>query len=335
MACRLNHEEAADLLVNMGNASKNQSDAWVFFDAEQWKKEGQIEKIESFLKDKKDEMELAKVYGKMKIYQELTEYSEILDNEYYKYPDILPILNQVISNDDKNFYLKNLNNKSINQYKSKTVSIECPSLRISDIIPKNSIEQNASSPRSSYSNSNNFVNKSDNTPNEKETNKIQILPDINKIVKNQTSKSEQFNEKSILFSNVESLLEMSENVEPVANFYGSKPDVSAQNTTTLANLSHLPDHSIRCAKHLNHPLNMNSLSDIFSEASLQRSNNYRPPARKIEILKIKKTNKNMSNDIEDNIYRIPKSKFSTLAVLREETQVNIKESKKNVSKRVS
>ena len=106
-----------------------------------------------------------------------------------------------------------------------------------------------------------------------------------------SSKSEQFNEKCILFSNVDSLLEMSENVEPVANFYGSKPDMSAQNKTTLANLSHLPDHSIKGAKHLNHPLNMNYLSDIFSEASLQRSNNYRPPARKIEILKIIKTNK--------------------------------------------
>ena len=53
LANRLNNYTAADLLVKIGNASRQQMDEKVFYDAERWKHEGQLEAYKRYLKAKK------------------------------------------------------------------------------------------------------------------------------------------------------------------------------------------------------------------------------------------------------------------------------------------
>jgi hypothetical protein len=92
--------EAAEILVKIGRASKNQADQTVFYDAERWKQEGQLEKIKDYLKCTDKEMILAKINGNYKVYRELCELSETLESKSFRNPEILPILTKVLNEQD-------------------------------------------------------------------------------------------------------------------------------------------------------------------------------------------------------------------------------------------
>lgn len=111
LACRLNFSKAADLLANLGHASKNQADQEAFYDAEQWKQEGQLERVKNFLKIKEEEINIAKLNGNVRMFKELSTLSQKLDNECDKNSDILPIIAKVIIDHDAK-------DKSLNFYKS-------------------------------------------------------------------------------------------------------------------------------------------------------------------------------------------------------------------------
>lgn len=96
LACRLNHQQAADLLLEIGHASPMQADQSSFFDAERWKQEGQIERLKSYLKTKQEEMNYAKLCGNVKLYKELNSLSRQLDEEMIRNSDILPVLAKII-----------------------------------------------------------------------------------------------------------------------------------------------------------------------------------------------------------------------------------------------
>lgn len=102
LACRLNHQHAADLLLEIGHASKMQADQSSFFDAERWKQEGQVEKLKSYLKSKEDEMNYAKLCGNVKLYKELNALSKQLDGEVLRNSEILPVLAKIIIDHDNN-----------------------------------------------------------------------------------------------------------------------------------------------------------------------------------------------------------------------------------------
>lgn len=100
LACRLNLNKAADLLLKVGRASRNQADQTVYYDAERWKQEGQLEKIKDYLKCTDKEMILAQINGNIKIYRELCELSETLESKSFRNPEILPILTKVLNEQD-------------------------------------------------------------------------------------------------------------------------------------------------------------------------------------------------------------------------------------------
>ncbi len=100
LACRLNLNKAADLLLKVGRASRNQADQTVYYDAERWKEEGQLEKIKDYLKCTDKEMILAQINGNIKIYRELCELSETLESKSFRNPEILPILTKVLNEQD-------------------------------------------------------------------------------------------------------------------------------------------------------------------------------------------------------------------------------------------
>ena len=98
LACRLNLGDAANLLLRLGRASKSQQDPTVFYDAERWKQEGQLEKIKAYLKCTEKDMLVAQINGNYKIYRELCELSETLESQSFRHhPDMLPALTKVLN----------------------------------------------------------------------------------------------------------------------------------------------------------------------------------------------------------------------------------------------
>ena len=307
LACRLHHDEAAELLTNMTNASKNQTDQSVFYDAERWKQEGQLEKLESYLKEKKEQMDMAKIHGKVRVYQELTGLAEIFDKKEYKNPEVLPFLTQVISDNEKNL------SHSLRNMKSKSASND--RFKASEAPSKNEASLSARSTNSNL----NFASKSENIFSERS----QTLPNINKIIKQNvgltSNKPEDKNEKNAIVPNIESLIGMSQNGESPLNFISSKPDLSFITAKTYPSLR---SNSHSHQKSNNNNSNNNSLlsfSDIFNEISVQSTNSFRAPAKKYESPKVNKANKFYLSG--HDYYRDYKNKMSTLAILREESRV--------------
>lgn len=106
LACRLNHFEAAQMILEIGNASKNQADQTSFFNGERWKTEGQIEILNNYLKINELQINKAKLNGKLKVFQQLKNLSNSLNYEAQTNPEILPVLtkslNRQIVYDGKN-----------------------------------------------------------------------------------------------------------------------------------------------------------------------------------------------------------------------------------------
>lgn len=82
----------ADLLIELGHASRNQFDEYSHLDGNGWKEEGQLEKFNNFLESKKREMSMAKLNGQVNKYNELNSLSKYLSSEVYRNPKIIPVL---------------------------------------------------------------------------------------------------------------------------------------------------------------------------------------------------------------------------------------------------
>ncbi|CAF0814175.1 unnamed protein product [Brachionus calyciflorus] len=256
LACRLNYFESADLILKIGNASKNQADQTSFFDAEQWTKEGQMELFKNYLKINEIEINNAKMKGKLRIFNELKQLSDSLDTEVEKNPDILPAIAQVIN--EHKLYELNTMKKSI-----------CMSTIPLIKIRKNSPEINNEGffKRNSTSSENSYLPSTTSSSALSNYSKVQHFP------KTMRPKPE-----------INFLIELTGNTIRADNYVSSKSESelktsesSARSTAsssirrsfnTNLNLHHMESH-------MNHSARSFDLSDLFNVVSAQNTDSYR------------------------------------------------------------
>lgn len=129
LACRLNYIQMANLLVNIGDASKHQFDENAHLNANEWLEEGKIEKLETFIENKKHEALDAKRNGKLGKFNELNDISKSINFEIKRNPHYLPIIaNILMDNESKlrssfNASTQNrLRNSLLGEYDTTTAS---------------------------------------------------------------------------------------------------------------------------------------------------------------------------------------------------------------------
>ncbi len=331
LACRLNHLEAADLLLKKGFASKNQADRIAFYNGEQWIQEGQVEKLKNYLKDKDEEMSIAKLNGNLRTYRELSNLSRTLDNEMYRDPTILPVLAKVISEHDKshdfnksNHYYKQphmpqvMSVKSANSSNKSNTSIKLTSrartstnrVQLNGSIFSSSSSSSSTNSQTSSTNSqqtsSSYLNtsiKGTSHPQQTQQTAPNVLANINSILK---QKVKDFRRDSDNISKMNSLLEMTSNQSAVETFVSSKTETD----TSVGGIT-MPVKTFD-------RLTSVELSNMFLAASLQKTANFRQTVKYVEPIFFPR-----------EIVSKPKAKsgLSTLALIREE-------SKKKNSKKV-
>ena len=322
LACRLNHIEAANLLLKKGFASKNQADRIAFYNGEQWIQEGQVEKLKNYLKDKDEEMSIAKLNGNLRTYRELSSLSRTLDNEMYRDPSILPVLAKVISEHDKshdfnksNHYYKqphmpqikliksaNSPNKFNTSFQSTSrarTSTNRAQLNGSVFSSSSSSTNSQSSSINSQQTSSSNVNSSikDNSfTQQTQQSTPNVLANINSILK---QKVKDFRRDSDNVSKMNSLLEMTSNQSAVETFVSSKTETD----TSMGGLSMAGKTFDR--------LSSVELANMFHAASLQKTANFRKTVKCLEPVFLPR-----------EITSKPKGKsgMSTLALIREESK---------------
>ena len=324
LANRLNNYTAADLLVKIGNASRQQMDEKVFYDAERWKHEGQLEAYKRYLKAKQSEMTQAKVNGNIKLYNFLNQFNTKLDKEINKNPDLLPLIAKVIiENDTPNNLTPTSNTKknSIESSESNGSAVEYfqfikpikanqdSSFQRSKLIKMNELKRNqfnsstsssyaSSSPASSASSSSKKNKKYstsfslDQLANHRKSSSFDSL--IENIIRNK-----QNSNGTLSSTHFNTLLEMT-NGKSVDNFVDSKQETDHGSVGVGGGLQ---------------------MNDLFYQVALQNTNNYRTAAKKPVVKKVVKI-----------VLPKPKPKTSTLAIIREESMTIKTGKNKNLRK---
>lgn len=248
LACRLNYTQAAQMIVEIGNASKNQADQASFFDAEQWKKEGQVEILKNYLKINEREINNAKLNGKLRMFRQLKDLSHSLDHEMENNPQILPAIAQVLNDHRVNSEQK-INNKStqFTAFKNSTCDQNRKSnLSRSKTLTNSSLSSATSSSLSNYLNSPCFSRSG-----------FALKPELN------------------------CLLELTGSSDRVDQYVNSKSETEIQseinssfmNKTSKKDQNNLKFHHF--ANHLNHMTRSINLSDLFNMASAQNTESFR------------------------------------------------------------
>ncbi|RNA15947.1 ZDHHC-type palmitoyltransferase 6 [Brachionus plicatilis] len=245
LACRLNYTQAAQMIVEIGNASKNQADQASFFDAEQWKKEGQVEILKNYLKINEREINNAKLNGKLRMFRQLKDLSHNLDHEMENNPQILPAIAQVLNDHRVNSEQK-INNKSTQFTTLKNST--CDQNKKSNLSRSktSSLSSATSSSLSYYLNSPCFSRSG-----------FALKPELN------------------------CLLELTGSSDRVDQYVNSKSETEIQseinssfmNKTSKKDQNNLKFHHF--GNHLNHMTRSVNLSDLFNMASAQNTESYR------------------------------------------------------------
>ena len=349
MACRLNYNEAADLLVKIGRASKSQADQTTFYDAERWKQEGQKEKLRHFLKTKEEDMNIAKINGNIKVYRELSHISKTLDNELYRDSDMLPILAKVLIDHDKETSQNILKTRAQTcDYTRLSNPLKSPNIFQKNVATLNNsnylLTQDQNSKRfnfnrsttSSYTNSTttpissasssafsyyNLRRNLDQTPPIMERKKATPvdLSDINSILKQ--TMNNIIKKRASVSPQVNSLLEMTNNQQTVDHFCSSKSEAEESGQSSSMNSSNQNQSRMSSVSDTR---SSGQLSQMFYAAALQQTGNFRSAAKLVE----QKPKPEKILQVKPKV----KTGLSTLAIIREESRTSNVSSKKKPKK---
>lgn len=311
LACRLNYHQASEMLLQLGNASKMQADQSSYFDAERWKQEGQIEKLKSYQKSKEEEMKIAKLYGNVRLYRELNVLSKQLDDEVLRNnSEILPVLAKIIIDHDNN---SSANSSKIsdstpstnirayrltNRNKLSKDSTFSSNLFISSNGPSHSpsLSLNCSNPSLGASSGHYYMSKLRSSLDLNSNLNSLLRITINNLTKKRdNSDSPQVYILKFLFLclifqsfnhfcfKMNSLLEMTNNQTTVDHFVNSKSEVEQNyesnneqyggETYGHSNINN--HHSNHSSYNSNHHPTPSAYSNVFYEASMQKTNSFR------------------------------------------------------------
>ncbi len=312
LANRLNNYRAADLLVKIGKASKQQMDEKVFYDAERWKQEGQLEAYKRYLKTKQSEMTQAKVNGNIKLYKFLNQLNAKLDKEINKNPNLLPLVaNLIIENDSQNSLESNSSNGSSVEYFQFIKPIKSnqdPTSQRSKLIKANEnqrIRYNGSSASSFTSSSVSSASSSSKSNKKYSTSSLNLdqlsthrkSSSFDSLIEN-VIQNKQRALGSLSSIHFNSLLEMT-NGKLVENFVDSKQETDCN-----------PNNVDGSGSGGGGGGGGYQMNDLFYQIALQKTNNYRTTA----------VMKPVVNQVVKIVKPKPKAKtLSTLAIIREET----------------
>jgi hypothetical protein len=299
-------------------------DEKVFYDADRWKHEGQLEAYKRYLKTKQSEMTQAKVNGNIKLYNFLNQFNAKLDKEINKNPDLLPLVAQVIIENDKPnnvlnpYTLTNNKKNSIDtnvsdgstvdyfQFVKPIKSNQDPTIQRSKLIKMN--EQKRlnynNSASSSYSSSSPISSASSSS---KINKKYSTSINLDQLSSHRKS------------SSFDSLIE-----DIIQNKQKSIGTLSSTNFNTLLEMTNgkSVDNFVESKQETDYGGSGFQMSELFYQVALQNTNSYRTAAKKPVVKKVVKI-----------VLPKPKPKTSTLAIIREES-LTIKAGKnsKNVRK---
>jgi hypothetical protein len=256
LACRLNLNQASNLLLTLGRASKSQQDHTVFYDAERWKHEGQLEKLKDYLKCTKHDIVLAQINGNYKAYRDLCEISQTLDSKSLRSQEILPLLTKVLNEQDGDDFgghsflkpktkaktklhqtiIKPIKSKNLpsftdnyTQMKSQSQSQQSRFVRNKSPISSSAFFSSSQSPSSATSSSNYWSSskpivqgQSLSSYSEELSNSTCLKETVDRIMKKASRQSQSTRQRQD--SGVNTLLEMTSNQQTVESFFASKSD---------------------------------------------------------------------------------------------------------------
>jgi hypothetical protein len=306
------------MLVDLGRASKNQSDSLMFYDSERWKEEGQLESFKSYLKCKEDQLSIAKINGNLKDYEKLSNFSRTLDKELVKNPCLLPMLAKVVL-----VHSHKESSRSI-AFNKKSSPLSPPFVKLPPLLIYSSSKDtgfNTFSQSSNDTSSNELpflTSVSESSANQakefrqfKKANRTMSInmKDLNAAIDETIKTTSRIDENS---SQIYSLFEMT-NGKNVENYIESKSDLSSNLIFETGAIS-------RRYGEMQEKNYSNAINDMFMAAALQSTKNYRMGVKhKVPIL-IKGTQKKKSKTL------------STLAIIREESRNQDKKKRRKSNK---